>query len=168
MPLSLDLTDTIAAVASAPGGALRGILRTVVFPFGLRERAPGDRLTHRVAQMLLVPSDARARLTHGIYKSSRGGHPVAFMEAALPKVIQAEPLERKLLKAVKQGDVSSITWDEQIKEALGKSILTAEEADILVHVHELVSEIIAVDDFDTEDLRLGRKESKKLDTPHAA
>ena len=72
------------------------------------------------------------------------------------------------MKAVKHGEISSIGWAEQIAEALGKSILTAEEADILVQVHELVSEIIAVDDFDSEDLRLGRREEKKLDTPHAA
>jgi acyl-CoA dehydrogenase len=151
-----------------PNRFMRGILRVVVFPFGLRERAPGDRLTHRVAQLLLVPSDARDRLTNGIYKSSRGGHPVSFMEEALPKVIHAEPLERKLLKAIKHGEISSIGWEAQIKEALAKSILTAEEADILVQVHDLVSEIIAVDDFDSEDLRLGRRDEKKLDTPHAA
>jgi hypothetical protein len=31
-----------------------------------------------------------------------------------------------------------------------------------------VSEIIAVDDFDTEDLRLGRKSNTRIDTQHAA
>ncbi|NNK34294.1 MAG: acyl-CoA dehydrogenase [Xanthomonadales bacterium] len=151
-----------------PNRFMRGILRFVVFPFGIREKAPGDRLTHRVAQLLLVPSDTRDRLCNGIYTSARTGHPVGLMEEALPQVIHAEPLERKLVKALKQGEISGITWEEQIQDALAKSVLTAEEIDILVKVQALVAEIIAVDDFDDEDLRLGRKVEHRLDTPHAA
>jgi acyl-CoA dehydrogenase len=90
------------------------------------------------------------------------------MERALPQVIQAEPLERKLLKAVKTGEIKGITWEEQLKDAIGKSVLTREEADILVRVRELVMEIIAVDDFDVEDLRLGRQPQPRLGAQHAA
>ena len=84
------------------------------------------------------------------------------------QVIHAEPLERRLLKALRQGEIGGITWDEQVRDALDKSILTREEVDILVHVRDLVSEIIAVDDFETEELRLGRKAKSRLDTQHAA
>jgi acyl-CoA dehydrogenase len=90
------------------------------------------------------------------------------MEQALPQVIHAEPLERKLLKALKQGEIEGITWDDQVKQALEKSILTREEVDILVNVRQMVAEIIAVDDFDVEDLRLGRKSEARLDEQHAA
>jgi acyl-CoA dehydrogenase len=140
----------------------------VVFPFGRREKEPGDRLTHRVAQLLLVPSDTRDRLTNGVFRSSTSNHPICFMERALPKVIHAEPLERRLLKALKQGELDGITWDEQVKSALEKSILTKDEVKMLIEVRELVSEIIAVDDFDTEDLALGRKAPSQIDTQHAA
>jgi acyl-CoA dehydrogenase len=155
-------------VDNFPNHYMRIMLRFVVFPFGRREKEPGDRLTHRVAQLLLVPSDTRDRLTNGVFKSATSNHPVCFMERALPKVIQAEPLERKLLKALKQGELNGITWDEQLKSALDKSILTREEADILIRVREMVAEIIAVDDFDTEDLRAGRRPEKRLNTQHAA
>jgi acyl-CoA dehydrogenase len=151
-----------------PNRYMRSILRFVVFPFGRREKEPGDRLTHRVAQLLLVPSDTRDRLTNGVFRSSTSNHPICFMERALPKVIHAEPLERKLLKALKQGELSGITWDEQLKSALEKSILTRDEVEILIEVRELVSEIIAVDDFDTEDLRLGRKPASRVGKQHAA
>ena len=151
-----------------PNRFMRGILRAVVFPFGIREKAPGDRLTHRVAQLLMVPSDARDRLTNGIFKSHKEGYCVSLMEEALPLVIQAEPLERKIAKAQKNGQISGFTWDEYLKDALDKSIVTTEEADILVRVQEMVSEIIAVDDFDTEDLQAGRREEPRLDTQHAA
>jgi acyl-CoA dehydrogenase len=155
-------------VDNFPNRYMRGLLRFVVFPFGRREKAPGDRLTHKVAQLLLVPSDTRSRLTQGVYMSETSNHPICFMERALPQVIQAEPLERKLLKALKQGEIKGITWDEQVRDAMAKHVLSKDEADILVRVRELVMEIIAVDDFDVEELRLGRQPKSRLDTQHAA
>ena len=138
-----------------------------------RERAPGDRLTHKVAQLLQTPSDTRDRLTDGIYKSAKTGHPLGMMEKALPQVIHAEPLERKLLKALKNGEIKGITWEEQLQDAIIRSVVTAEEADILVHVRALVMEIIAVDEFDLEEIQAGRKTSAakkgpRLDNQHAA
>jgi acyl-CoA dehydrogenase len=155
-------------VDNFPNQYMRFMLRFIVFPFGRREKEPGDRLTHRVAQLLLVPSDTRDRLTNGVFKSATSNHPICFMERALPQVIQAEPLERKLLKALKTGEISGITWDEQIKNAIEKSVLTKDEAEILIRVRKMVAEIIAVDDFDVEDLRLGRKKETRIDTQHAA
>jgi acyl-CoA dehydrogenase len=151
-----------------PNRYLRFMLRFVVFPFGRREKESGDRLTHKVAQLLLVPSDTRDRLTNGVFKSDTSDHPICLMEQALPQVILAEPLERRLLKALKHGEISGFTWDEQIQDALSKSVLSREEVDILVRVRDLVAEIIAVDDFDIEELRLGRKTKPRLDTQHAA
>ncbi len=151
-----------------PNIVLRTLLRLVVFPLGRRERAPGDRLTHKVAQLLLAPSDTRDRLTHGIYKSARSGHPIGMMEQALPQVIAAEPLERKFLKALKTGDLAGITWAEQLQDAVASSYLTAEEAAIMTRVRDLVMEIIAVDEFDAEDLRLGRQVEVEVGAQHAA
>ena len=160
-------------VDNFPNRLIRGVLSFVVFPFGRRERAPGDRLTHKVAQLLLTPSDTRDRLTDGIYKSAKTGHPVGMMEEALPQVIHAEPLERKLLKALKNKEISGITWEEQLQEAITRSVVTAEEADILIHVRKLVMEIIAVDEFDLEEIQAGTtnpapKQATQLDTQHAA
>jgi acyl-CoA dehydrogenase len=155
-------------VDNFPNRYVRMFLRFVVFPFGRRERASGDRLTHKVAQLLLTPSDTRDRLTDGIYKSARSGHPIGLMEEALPQVIQAEPLERKLLKALKHEEIKGITWDEQLQDAIAKSVISVTEADILAHVRELVMEIIAVDEFETGELQAGRKTEHTLDTQHAA
>jgi acyl-CoA dehydrogenase len=160
-------------VDNFPNRLIRSVMSFVVFPFGRRERAPSDRLTHKVAQLLLTPSDTRDRLTDGIYKSAKTGHPVGMMEEALPQVIHAEPLERKLLKALKNGDISGITWEEQLQDAIACSVVTAEEADILLRVRKLVMEIIAVDEFDLEEIQAGRrkpapKHDRQLDTKHAA
>jgi acyl-CoA dehydrogenase len=155
-------------VDNFPNRFMRAVLRFTVFPFGRREKAPGDRLTHKVAQLLLTPSDTRDRLTHGVYASETSDHPICFMERALPQVIQAEPLERRLLKASKQGEISGITWEEQVSDAVSKAILTKDEAEILARVRKLVAEIIAVDDFDVEDLRLGRRPVPPVGKQHAA
>ncbi len=96
-----------------------------------------------------------------------------MMEKALPQVIRAEPLERKLLKALKHKEISGITWEDQLQSAIASSVITAEEADILVQVRKLVMEIIAVDEFDLEEIQAGRrntsaKQDRQLDTQHAA
>lgn len=155
-------------VDNFPHRPLRGLLRLVVFPLGRRERAPGDRLTHRVAQLLLAPSDTRERLTRGVYISTRAGHPIGMMEQALPQVIAAEPLERKLQKAVKSGGIEGITWEEQLQNAVAAGALTAEEAKVLAHVRDLVHEIIAVDEFEPDELRLGASGAASLGQQHAA
>ena len=155
-------------VDNFPNRYMRTVLRFVVFPFGRREKAPGDRLTHKVAQLLLAPSDTRDRLSHGVYRSPKSNHPILFMERALPEVIRAEPLERKLLKALRQGGIEGITWKEQLESAVSTSVVTREEAEILDRVHGLVAEIIAVDDFDEEDLRLGRQAPRQVGKQHAA
>ena len=155
-------------VDNFPNRALRVMLGFIVFPFGRRERAPGDRLTHRVAQLLLTPSDTRNRLTQGAFDSPESGHPANTMEEALPLVIHAEPLERKLHKAIKHGDVEGITWEDQVKDALEKDVLTKEEAAILADVRERVLEIIAVDEFDDEELKARRRPEPPVDTQHAA
>jgi acyl-CoA dehydrogenase len=142
-------------VDNFPNPWLKILLTVTIFPLGLRERAPGDRLTHGVAQLLLAPSETRSRLTSGIYTSARSGNPIGLMEQALPQIIAAEPLERKMLKAIKSGQVDAITWDGQLQQVVAQGGLTATEASILQASRKLVQEIIAVDEFDSVDLRLG-------------
>ena len=169
--------DAIFKIQTALGGAvdnfpnkyMRILLNLVVFPTGRREREPGDRLSHRVTQLLLSPSATRDRLTNGIYVSDASGHPIGLMESALPRVIAAEPLERKLLKAQRAGRLDAITWDEQLDQAVNQSIVTADEAESLREVREQVLEIIAVDEFESEVLQLGKPARQApIQTPEAA
>jgi acyl-CoA dehydrogenase len=155
-------------VDNFPARGIRALLAIAVFPLGRREREPGDRLTHKVAQLLLAPSDTRNRLCNGIYVSARAGHPVGVMEQALPKIILAEPLDRKLQKAVKAGEATGITWEQQLRSAVEAGILTVAEADVLNTARELTDEIIAVDDFDSEELRLGLRNKARVGKQHAA
>ncbi|NRB71962.1 MAG: acyl-CoA dehydrogenase [Xanthomonadales bacterium] len=131
------------------------LLSVVLFPLGRRERAPGDRLGHKVAQLLLSPSESRSRLTDGVFVNPESDHPVSFMEKALPLVIASEPLERKLAKALKAGEIEGLSPDAQLDMAVSKEIVNQAEAEQLREVRAMVAEIIAVDEFETEALRLG-------------
>jgi acyl-CoA dehydrogenase len=169
--------DAVYKIQTALGGAvdnfpnryMRFLLSLVIFPTGRREREPGDRLSHRVAQLLLSPSETRDRLTQGVYTSAATGHPVGMMEEALPLVIAAEPLERKLLKAQRAGQLDAITWDDQLQQAVNLSVVTAEEAKTLRDVRERVLEIIAVDEFESDVLELGKPANRApIQTSEAA
>ena len=134
---------------------IRPFLRIVIFPLGRIERAPNDRLGHKVASLLLSPSETRDRLTRGVYKSDACGHWIGVMEKLLPDVIAAEPLERKMLKAQRNGQLKGYTSDEHIASALEQQVLTEKEAEFLAEVRERVMEIITVDDFELEELQAG-------------
>ncbi|MEE4331185.1 MAG: acyl-CoA dehydrogenase [Wenzhouxiangella sp.] len=134
---------------------VRPILRRIVFPLGRVERAPNDRLGHKVAALLLSPSETRDRLTRGIYVSDRNGHPIGVMEKLLPDVIAAEPLERKMLKAQRAGRLTGFTSEEHLAQARELEILTQREADFLADVRRRVLEVISVDDFELESLQAG-------------
>ncbi|MDT8437914.1 MAG: acyl-CoA dehydrogenase [Wenzhouxiangellaceae bacterium] len=138
-----------------PIAPARPLLRRIVFPLGANERRPNDRLGHKVAALMLSPSETRERLTRGCYKADRPGHVPGNMEALLPDVIAAEPLERRLLKAVRSGKVTGYTFEQQIDAACEAGVFSAQEAEFMRSVRERVMEIVAVDDFDIRELQAG-------------
>ena len=168
--------DSIYKIQTALGGVadnfpnpfMRVVLKLAVFPLGRFEREPGDRLSHRVAQLLLSPSETRNRLTQGIYTSAAHGHPIGMMEEALPEIIAAEPLERRLLKAQRAGQLTDVNWQEQLQQALELGLITDSESAILENARQKTLEIIAVDEFESEALRLGKAGVQHMRTSHAA
>jgi acyl-CoA dehydrogenase len=158
--LAWAMHDAIHRIQTALDGVLRNfplrpvawILRALVFPLGLREKSPGDRLGHRVASLLLSPSETRDRLSEGIFFGSGPHHMIGLLNRALPKVIAAEPIERKLAKAVKAGTVDALEPDAQLDQAVAHGVLNLEEHAQLAEARALAAQIIAVDDFDSSEL----------------
>lgn len=140
-------------LANYPNRFIAALLRLVVFPLGLREQQPNDRLGHKVASLLLAPSATRDRLTDGVYKTASPGYVIGDMEALLPQVIAAEPIQRRLDKALRQGDISGTDPGQIITAAEAAKIINKDEARLLREVHERTMEIIAVDDFSDDELR---------------
>jgi acyl-CoA dehydrogenase len=128
------------------------LLWMLVFPFGRRAQAPSDRLGHRVASLLMTPSDTRDRLGEGSFLTPCTNNPAGRVNAALGKVIAAEPVERKFLKAVKSGEIAGLDLEAQLHEAQLKGLLSADEVALLQDMYVLVNDAISVDDFDPSEL----------------
>ena len=142
-------------VDNFPSRTVRILLSVFIFPFGRHERQPGDRLGHKVSQLLMHPSETRKRLTDGIFISDKASNSVGILELALPRVIAAEPLERRLHKAEIAGKFTDYDKQTQLEQAVELSIITAGEAEELNAVRAMVTEIIAVDEFESDYLRMG-------------
>ena len=130
-----------------PSKVVGFILRRLVLPLGNHELPPGDRLGHKAASLILNPNETRARLTDGIDKTVSEHHFIAKMNETLIKVIDAEPLERRILKAIKSGELDAITPSDCLDQALEKEIISKSEFNKLTVVRAEVMEVISVDDF---------------------
>jgi acyl-CoA dehydrogenase len=144
----------------AMSGALRNfpirpaawLLWLLVFPWGRRAQEPSDRLGRRAAALLMSPSDARDRLANGVFLTPCANNPAGRINAGLAKVILAEPVERKFLKALKNSDIEALTFPEQLNEGVREGWITAEEKTQLEELRTLTWDAITVDDFDPADL----------------
>jgi acyl-CoA dehydrogenase len=74
------------------------------------------------------------------------------MNAILADVISAEPVERKLQKALKGDASKSHDFAEQLAAAETQGVISAEERKLLERVRAATFEFISVDDFDPREL----------------
>jgi acyl-CoA dehydrogenase len=148
MQMALD-----GAIRNFPVRPVGWLLRMLVFPFGRREVPPSDRLGRRVAALITAPNEARDRLTEWVYLTPTANNAVGRMNALLPDVIAAEPIDRKFGKAQKAGQFKSHEYLDQLLEAKQSGVISEIEYELLKRVREGVFEFISVDDFDPSELR---------------
>ena len=162
--LAWSLHDRVYRIQTALAGFidnfpvrwLRWLMAFLVFPIGRRERAPSDRLARRLCTQLLAPSDTRDRLCEGVFRAATPNNAIGRMDAILPLVIQAEPVERKFIKAMRARTIQALDYDQQVAEAVAEGVLTEAEGELLLKARAAAMEFIHVDDFDPADLRAGR------------
>ncbi|MGY0620322.1 acyl-CoA dehydrogenase [Lysobacter sp. A378] len=153
--------NAVHKIEIALSGALRNfpirpvgwLLWVLVFPVGRRAQAPSDRLGHRAASLLMSPNAARDRLAEGIFLTPMASNPAGRINSYLQAAILAEPVERKFLKAMKNSDIESLTFAEQLDEGVREGWISADERGQLEALREMTIDTISVDDFDTEELR---------------
>ena len=92
-------------------------------------------------------------MTRNIYVSKDVNDPTGLLEVTLEKVIAAEPVEKKLEKAIRDGIVLRYHGIDWFADAVAKNVLTSAEADQLREVERLVAKVIAVDHFDPAELK---------------
>ncbi|MFT4608101.1 MAG: acyl-CoA dehydrogenase, partial [Chitinophagales bacterium] len=128
------------------------LVRLLIFPLGLNLRQPNDALGHRVSSLLIRPSEARDRLTQGIYISEDSDDNTGCLEDAFVKVLLAEPIERRL-KASEQVKPDLESYQQWVDELVVTGVLEREEADVLLAAQAATRKVIMVDDFTTEELQ---------------
>ncbi len=143
-----------------PTRAVGWLLRLFIFPLGTRSVQPSDRLGHKVSTLLLSPSATRQRLTDGIYKTPTKNNQVGMMDEILHQVIAAEPVERRLRKALRNGVLAEGSPDAVIDQAVEDALISKEEASLVRLARQATLEVIAVDDFDPEELQRQRPKQR--------
>ncbi|MEN1835632.1 acyl-CoA dehydrogenase [Pseudomonas lijiangensis] len=143
-------------LSNFPNRLLGGLLRVVVFPFGRRHKGPSDKLGAEVAQVLgRAKGDATLEeLLAGCYRPQAEGDPVAALQQACDLLSEAQPLHKKLQKAVKSGQVKPEPGENIIDAALRLGVLMPSEAQSLKTAEAARRKVIDVDDFDKEQLTL--------------
>jgi len=139
-----------------PNRWVAGLMRVVIFPRGRTYFAPSDRLGRKIVEPLMMPSETRERLSHGIYKTLEPGNPIGLLQEALVLSVSAEPLEKRLrVEGVKTGRITALDLPGQIEQAASIGLLNAAEAQLLRDYDRKVMDIVNVDDFSTEELMAG-------------
>lgn len=131
----------------------RPLMRVVVFPLGRRHKPATDALGHQVARHALQPGEVRDRLTRDIFVSKDVNDPTGILEVTLEKVIAAEPVEKKLEKAIRDGLVRRYHGSDWFADAAAKGVISEAEAEQLREIERLVARVIAVDHFDPQEVK---------------
>jgi acyl-CoA dehydrogenase len=142
-----------AALRNFPIRPVGWLMWALIFPWGRRAEAPGDRLGHRVAALLMTPNEARDRLGQGVFLTPCENNPGGRIASYLTKAVLAEPVERKFLKALKSKGIEALDFASQLDEAVREGVLSADERRQLEELREITMDTISVDDFDPDELR---------------
>jgi len=135
-----------------PAPLVGRVMRLFVFPRGKHLMSPSVLLNHKVARLILNPTPTRERITAGLYVEVQDGNPIGLINQAFEEWVAVEPIFKKIKKAVKKGVVPDIDLESQIKAAVKAGVINKKQGIDLKKANELRQVIIAVDDFDSEEL----------------
>ena len=150
-----------------PNTAVGLLLRGIVFPLGRRYRTPNDKLTQACARILLDDTEARDRLTQGVYLSDDPEDVTGSIEYALHAVLAANEAGRKLKKS-KRDQPYGVDYETWIQQLTAENVIDKEEAGLLIASSEATRRVIMVDDFPNEMLQgaggsVGKKTEKSAE-----
>ncbi|QUE74310.1 acyl-CoA dehydrogenase [Stutzerimonas stutzeri] len=147
------LADTLS---NFPNRLLGGGLQLLVFPFGARHKGPSDELDAEVAAILGRPEGdpALEQVLEGVYRPDDADEAFGALRDAFDALAAAQPLQKKLHKALKSGEFKPAAHEDPISAALAAGVLNASEAEQLTAAEAARRKVISVDDFDKAQLEL--------------
>ena len=147
------LADTLS---NFPNRLVGGVLQLLVFPFGARHKGPSDELDAEVAAILGRPEGdpALEQILDGVYRPDDADEAFGALRDAFDALAAAQPLQKKLHKALKSGEFKPAAHEDPISAALAAGVLDASEAEQLTAAEAARRKVISVDDFDKAQLEL--------------
>ncbi|WP_159738894.1 acyl-CoA dehydrogenase [Vibrio atypicus] len=158
------------AFTNYPQKSVGRLLKGLIFPLGNHYEKPSDNLTVKLAESLMTPGTHRDRLTHLCYIGKEEDDSVGLMENAFIAMYNVKGLERKLMRAAKEGKVARKgLLKDRLAQALEANVLTQDEVDQIVAADQLRYKAIQVDHFshDFSEVRThgeSKKAKVKLDS----
>lgn len=128
------------------------LLRIFIFPLGKRFAKPIDKLGHKVAQLILSPTESRLRLAQGAYLTNTKENILTLLDDALLKAVTVEPIEKIVKNAASDHLIEGKTPIEQAKNAYAVGVISKENLALILQAEEARQKVIQVDDFSTEEL----------------
>ncbi len=138
-----------------PDRRIGALLCGLIFPLGRRLRAPADTLGHEVASTILGPGAARDRLTLGTFLTDDIRRAIGRIDAALERVVAAEPVDRKLRAAAKEGRIANGSDDALLEQGLAAGVVDADEAERYRKAQAARRDVITVDAFPADRWQRG-------------
>ncbi|MFM2589532.1 acyl-CoA dehydrogenase [Vibrio sp. TBV020] len=158
------------AFSNYPQKAVGRLLKVIIFPLGNHFAKPSDDLTVKLAESLMTPGAHRDRLTHLCFVGQDENDSVGLMENAFLAMYDIKSLERKMMRAAKEGKVARKgLLKDRLAQALEANVLTQDEVDQIVAADKLRYKAIQVDHFshDFSEVRTHdtqKKSPAKLDS----
>ena len=131
---------------------IRYLMYPLAFPLGARKRPASDQLGKDLVRAVLQPGEVRDRLTRDIFIIDDPSDPQGLLEHTLTKLVAAEEADKKLEKAVRSDTIRRTHANDWIADAQEKDVITAQEAEALKDLEQLVARVIAVDHFDPKEV----------------
>jgi len=134
-----------------PNKIIARILRGIIFPLGTCLKKPSDVIAHKVAQLLQTPSASRTRLGQGQYLTRDGSNIFGRLEQTLEDIINCEPIYEKVCQALDE-KLPFYHLNKVAEIGLIHNIISESEAKLLTTAEIGRQWVIAVDDFNSEEL----------------
>jgi acyl-CoA dehydrogenase len=134
-----------------PNKIIAKVLRVIIFPLGTWLRKPDDDVAHKVAQLLQTPSASRTRLGQGQYLTRDGCNIFGRLEQTLEDIINCEPIYEKVCLALNK-KLPFYQLNKVAEMGLTHNIISETEAELLTTAEIGRQWVIAVDDFNSEEL----------------
>ncbi|MCA0403320.1 MAG: acyl-CoA dehydrogenase [Proteobacteria bacterium] len=153
----------IGLINNFPNLFAKAFLKVFLLPWGRLSHQPKDALSQKLANILTIPSETRERIAPYLFKEDIENCPIGQLETVFLQVIEAAPVEKKIMQAVKSGLIHSLSLNEQVEEAKAQGILDDKEVELMLRAEKGRQAVIAVDDFaDSELRRISVIDQKKL------